>query len=312
MFTTRSFAVPFRGKSKAGYFESPVAEVAWFLRAASASTAPQTYTLYRRQLLVAGYPAVGDFTPDNGNSLVFPGWAEFYESYDLSVRREGARLVPNTLSDLTRRESRFLHNRNGLTDGTGFPYLFDVTGPGVWFDPDTSTRVGEDVALTNVLAFDVRVFDPSGAVVVAGDDALVPGDPGFPPNPATNAFGCYVDLGHGVSISAMRSLFAGQGQGNYRNQAIGLHNKQIWDTWSDHYETNGYDENDSGTGPIDEGANGIDDSIPKDGIVDDLMERETSPPYPAPLRGIEIRIRVYEPSSRQVRQVTVRHTFVPH
>jgi len=25
-----------------------------------------------------------------------------------------------------------------------------------------------------------------------------------------------------------------------------------------------------------------------------------------------VRIRCYEPASRQVRQVTVRHTFVPH
>lgn len=41
-------------------------------------------------------------------------------------------------------------------------------------------------------------------------------------------------------------------------------------------------------------------------------EAETSPPYPYPLRGIEVRIRCYEPSSRQVRQVTVRQTFVPH
>ena len=60
----------------------------------------------------------------------------------------------------------------------------------------------------------------------------------------------------------------------------------------------------------DQGTNGIDDN--SNGIVDESAEQETAPPYPVALRGVEIRIRVYEPASRQVRQVTVRHTFVPH
>jgi hypothetical protein len=84
----------------------------------------------------------------------------------------------------------------------------------------------------------------------------------------------------------------------------------VYDTWSTHYEFNGID--DDADGAIDEGSNNIDDSSPEDGIIDDLGEWETSPPYPVALRGIEIRIRCYEPYSRQVRQVTVRHTFVPH
>jgi hypothetical protein len=28
-----------------------------------------------------------------------------------------------------------------------------------------------------------------------------------------------------------------------------------------------------------------------------------------PLKGIEVRIRVFEPSNQQVRQTTIRHTF---
>ncbi len=35
------------------------------------------------------------------------------------------------------------------------------------------------------------------------------------------------------------------------------------------------------------------------------------PPYPLPLRGIRVTLRVYEPSSRQVREVTVVESFVP-
>ena len=45
--------------------------------------------------------------------------------------------------------------------------------------------------------------------------------------------------------------------------------------------------------------------------VDDAMERETMPPYTDALRGLQIKIRVYEPDSRQVRQVTVVSDFTP-
>jgi hypothetical protein len=87
-----------------------------------------------------------------------------------------------------------------------------------------------------------------------------------------------------------------------------LGGRRTYDTWTTHYEANG--RNEDGDALVDEGTNGLDDD--GDGTVDDAGELETSPPYPWPLRGIEVRIRCYEPSSRQVRQVTVRHTFVPH
>ena len=45
--------------------------------------------------------------------------------------------------------------------------------------------------------------------------------------------------------------------------------------------------------------------------VDDAMERETMPPYTDALRGIQIKIRVYEPDSRQIREVTVVQDFLP-
>ena len=43
--------------------------------------------------------------------------------------------------------------------------------------------------------------------------------------------------------------------------------------------------------------------------VDDLGERETRPPYAVPLQGIQVRIRVFEPGSRQVREVTLIQKF---
>ena len=68
----------------------------------------------------------------------------------------------------------------------------------------------------------------------------------------------------------------------------------------------GWESSDTTT---DEATNGLDD----DGAhgIDDPGERETAPPYPFPLRGIQIRIRAMEPDSRQIRQVTMVADFVP-
>lgn len=81
---------------------------------------------------------------------------------------------------------------------------------------------------------------------------------------------------------------------------------RTYDTWSTHYESNGVD--DDGDGVVDDGTNGLDDN--NDGVPDDPAEAETSAPYPARLRGLEIRIRCYEPASGQIRQITLQHTFL--
>jgi hypothetical protein len=81
----------------------------------------------------------------------------------------------------------------------------------------------------------------------------------------------------------------------------------IYDTYSFHYEHDGVLQR----GTIaDQGTDGFDNDTPPNG-VDDIGERETMPPYPTPLRGIKVRIRVYEPDVRQVREVSVYHSFVP-
>ena len=312
LFTTSNSDTPFLGKAGSAMIESPSAEVAWFLRATPGTSNPATYTLFRRQLLIVGYAGFGPFVTNN--TAAFSNWSSqwntFYDSYDISVRREGASLVPNTLADLTRRESRFLHNPTGLTNGSGYPYVFDTSSPGLFFDAATSTRRGEDVVLTNVIAFDIRVFDPTAPASVSGDAAAVPGDAGFSSS-GIDARGGYVDLGN--NTAGVASRFSTAGQGNYRLQAVGLAGSTIWDTWSSHYEANGVDED--GLAGADQGSNGLDDTVgsyPQNGQVDEPGEQETSPPYPFPLRGLEVRLRVYEPSSRQIRQMTVRHTFVPH
>jgi prepilin-type N-terminal cleavage/methylation domain-containing protein len=352
LLTTRNTDVPFIGRAptlsgttiqgQSDTFESTVAEVAWFARPTPNSN-PTTYTLYRRQLLVMGYVGADPFhsNPGSNNSLAWSdagsSWSDYYNlPCDVSVRRQGSTLFPNTLADLTRRESRFMHNVSGMTGVTAFPSPFvdhqaATPEPGLIFD--TTQRQGEDVILTNVLAFDVRVFDPGAPVfVTSGNTALVPGDPGFTNTPT--ASGAYVDLGHGVATNSLLTAvvaggnaarFAGLGQARSGLRGTTT-SRRTYDTWSLHYEANGLNEDgvppfndtvtDQGTDGLDNDGDGTFDEpaydANGDGVYEDFGETETLPPYPVPLRGIEVRIRCYEPASRQVRQVTVRHTFVPH
>jgi hypothetical protein len=113
----------------------------------------------------------------------------------------------------------------------------------------------------------------------------------------------------------------------------------VYDTWTWHYENDGRDQDDTNgnddmddalsggipydprTGAVDEGTNGRDDPLPTatavptpaNGVngVDDVWERETSPPYPVPLRGVKVVLRVYERDARQIRESSVTNSFVP-
>ena len=176
-----------------------------------------------------------------------------------------------------------------------------------------------------MIAFDVRVFDPDAPVqVAAAGGAVTPGDPGFKAGSVAAGLGTYADLFWnralaGTSTSPLTTfppagLTAFQSAGVFvcgsalpQGKSLLTSGLAVYDTWSTHYESNGIDENDNSL--VDEGTNGLDDNA--NGLVDEPAEAETSAPYPVPLRALEVRIRCYEPSSRQVRQVTVRHSFVP-
>jgi hypothetical protein len=358
LFTTRAVGGPFVGRYDTGTIESDCAEVAWFCREAGtqpiSGTSTKLYNLHRRQLLVMGYVGTPEFGATNSIAGTLPNPA-----YDLSLRRNDGVLVPNTLADLTKRENRFL--RNGVftyinsstvsvtVSSTGFPFAFPTdpsSGRAIvhaTFDNEPG-REWEDVILTNVIAFDVRVFDPAATVQIATGTTIVtttnsrgivlngtttvagstlyPGDPGYGAASASGARGAYVDLGWGANdvllTTGTRTPIGINGDfppsGTTAFQSNGMvisgtganalslvsgttaaqRNAVAYDTWSLHYEFNGVDEDRDGV--IDEGTDGV--------------EYETSPPYPVPLRGIEVRIRCYEPSSKEIRQITVRHTFV--
>jgi hypothetical protein len=185
-----------------------------------------------------------------------------------------------------------------------------------------TARDGEDVVLSSVIAFDVRVFDPTApasvdastkTVVALGDSAVAGG--------TSDGAGAYVDLGNIDTTTTGTSRFHSPAllKSSLISQVGFL---AAWDTGSTHYETDGVDQdsiagNDQGTNGIDDNSDGIVDNglmdLNADGDFEDAGESgelETTVPYPFPLRGIEVRLRCYDPSSRQVRQVTIRHTFV--
>ena len=271
LFTTRGNGAGFVGKHNTTTIEADAAEVAWFcVQQPVQVDGMDLYSLHRRQLLVVGYVATSDFLADpaQGDS-VSGAYPVASDDYDISFRMESSRWRANGLSDLTKRENRFLHRRSA---SALFPFevgLSDLVADGTF--AAASSREGEDVIIRNVLAFDVRVFDPE--------------------QPAVG----YVNLGQG-SASALTKSMASKSM---------LAGNPTYCTWSYHYEFNGLDEDGSGT--ADEGTDLLDNN--SNGAVDDADEFETAPPYSVPLRGVEIRLRVYEPQGKQVRQVTVRHAF---
>ena len=78
-----------------------------------------------------------------------------------------------------------------------------------------------------------------------------------------------------------------------------------FDSWTGSYERDGFDQDLDGI--VDQGFNGLDDD--RNGIADDLLERETAPPYASPLYGFQVIVRGFQNSQQQMRQFTVSHDF---
>lgn len=387
---------------------SPVAEIVWFATQNPLDRSegePGMRKVYRRVVLIT--PWYGTETRNGvtgsdplldlvtlGNTtheLQLLALRNFQEHYDISVRLENGRLIPNTLADLARREHRFAHSPNNTAQAPNiahFPHHFpyDVDSPNFTETPNeddsslrrlSGDRAGEDLILNNVLAFDVQVYDPGAPLIEYGGTNLQPGDlrvftdaarsvtataaTASTPNditPPLRGFGAYVDLGwddgggasypntppdpnppdyqHAVISRVIPTAPAPLFQ---RERRLGWHptisyyvnlrgTPAVYDTWTTHYET---DQSNQELAPfyvnmsppvpwtanqtdlVDQGANGLDDIVTQEEITlghalngpDDPNERETSPPYPYPLYGVQVKIRLYEPESRQIRETTV-------
>lgn len=310
MFTTRSADRPFVGRyagSADGMTRSDLAEVAWFVRG---------NTLYRRVLLIAP------------GANVPPGGAQgFYAANDISVRLVGGRLLANSLADLTKREFRFAHDfRSWPFDARawgrlGLPTLRECSAPNwiaggtvpvnkaaaqvdLWSDPypwassaweretgcldayRNGPRVADDIVLTNVIRFDVKVWDPWANDYV---------DLGYNPGASSPPAGSSLPEPQFHHLGDPRSALQGSGVA-----------ARVYDTWSTHYEVEGRGAGDTAAGQL---VNGFDDN--NNGLIDDPTEAIAPPPYPAPLRGIQVKIRTFEPDSRQIRELTIVQDFLP-
>ena len=171
----------------------------------------------------------------------------------------------------------------------------------------------DNVVLSNVIAFDIQVYDPDARrfVVRAGInptdpiiDVADPSEIGAILGVTNGQFspvaqGAFVDLGKGRGAPGTAPILFNPPQRRYIGQAV-------YDTGTSQYN---YDNVD------DPGKNGVDDEPyfgdgPANGIVDDFEEKASVPPYNVPLRGIKISIRALEPNTKQVRQMTIIKSFV--
>ena len=167
-------------------------------------------------------------------------------------------------------------------------------------------RVADDVVLTNVIGFDVKVWEPA----------------------ANGGAGGYVDLGsteagaQGGAV-ALTSFLPPKNAGYYRFNNGGITESGLSGTGSQPriYDSGTFSYfNELAGGLL---TNGFDDDNSL--VVDDLSEAIVtggSPPpgvsgnapgiapYPVPLRGIQIKIRCFEPDSRQVKEITIEHDFL--
>lgn len=295
MFTTRSPDEPFVGRYGTGTRESDVAEVAWFLRGKN---------LYRRVLLVKpGLGGMASPTDDlsvratGGGSVTANSLADLARrenryahpwnessanGFPNDVRLWGAYRLPTAIEAEAFGNNAAAQNptpgaySTGLDFWTGDPHLGLGYLAGV---SDPSSRAPTDLILTNVIAFDVQVYDPGVAD--------------------------YVDLGHGGG----GGLFGHGGDpasGLAASNSYAPDGARVYDTWTLSYENDGLDQHDD-----DDRADWAGDGFDNDGsgVIDDASERETAPPYAAALRGVRVTIRVFEPDSRHVRAVTVTQDF---
>lgn len=346
-FTIRSDGAPFVGKAcvagsnPPSYFNisSNLAEVAWFTSFSDKNgngtrDIGEPQFLNRRLLLVIPGTTPAPGLPNNGAANI-----DYFQYNDVSAHLTPAGYLPNTFVNLSRRENRFAH-LGRVPASSNFPNQL-LLNP---FDSTTLTKytlqnenLGEDRFLANLLAFDVRVFDPYAPIRADGDTSgsapttddaqgtVQPGDPGYltaimnSGNYSVVGYGAYVDVGYGhqlfdqlvaqgvdaTTAGTVLNTVLGQSQFDFQSAYLAQIGR-TYDTWALSYERDG--DNQNGNGLTDEGTNGFDDD--NSSGVDDPGERETSPPYAVPLRGIQVKLRVYEPTTRQVRQATIGWDFI--
>ena len=317
--TVRSDGQFFRGRhipdntTSSKVIESSIAEIMWYttfkdrntnlLIDVSESDLSESLKVHRRVLLIR--PDMGpwlDLTSEQVTTLM--------QNNDISCRiiQDNATgnfsVYANSLSDLALRQNRFCHqwftydNANPSIDAN-WPHLLDRSLIST-FKPVE----GNDIVLTDVASFDLQVYSPDVTLSLDTDIPVAPADRGFPVAATQISAGDFVDLVWNAPVDFRGSRF------NFAQQAWRTAfpaAEAFYDTWTPVYESDGFDQDNDSL--IDEGTNGLDNGGPL--APDDDSERETRPPYPYPIRGVKVSIRLIEKTTNQVYQSSVVHSYVP-
>ena len=148
---------------------------------------------------------------------------------------------------------------------------------------DKDLTLNQDVMLTNVLSFNVRVWDES-----------------------ENA---YVDLGSGVASGEavaddpndLRSF------GRWSDYTNSLFLPCVYDTWTEQYQRDLYLYDDYMSATVagyTRLANGSLADVPLDATPTSAQLQNYPPPYDVPLKSVQIELRVFDPRSKAIRQAT--------
>jgi hypothetical protein len=148
---------------------------------------------------------------------------------------------------------------------------------------DKDLTLNQDVMLTNVLSFNVRVWDES-----------------------ENA---YVDLGSGVASGEavaddpndLRSF------GRWSDYTNSLFLPCVYDTWTEQYQRDLYlydDYNAAQNPSYVRKADGALADVPLDATPTSAQLKNYPPPYDVPLKSVQVEIRVFDPRSKAIRNAT--------
>lgn len=311
----------------------------------------ETFTIRRRVLLIR--PDLNLSTSHTLPNTAGVQVAAFQVNNDISVQLHYdpstyayTGLQANSVGDLALRHNRVAHAPIDFTlAAMGVPfgqsqggYLSPINP--IFLPAYTSPNfVGEDVVISNVLAFDLKVWEPNAPVCgylpanpADGEipEGVVPGDPGFAPSGTVAQAsivgrGAYVDLGCLAGFPAILAQCSRVNNGIDDNgngvadpdlseasmDPIFLGDMHIlsrlpagnfvYDPWPINYENDGFNQDGPANIVPDQGAFTLDGNLNGDY---DKAERETSPPYPQRLASLRATIRVYESDTRQVKQAS--------
>ena len=312
--TVRSDGQFFRGRhipdntTNSKVIESSIAEIMWYTTFVDRNTDSlidfdESVKVHRRVLLIR---------PDMGpwENLTLNQVTTLMQNNDISCRvvfdqdANEFNVYANSLSDLAVRRNRFCHQ--WLNYNSSEPSV-DVNWPNFLDRSLISTFQpveGNDIVLTDVASFDLQVYSPDVTLSLDTDTPVAPADPGFPAAATQISAGDFVDLVWNAPVDFRGSRF-NFAQQAWRNGFPAA--EAFYDTWTPVYESDGFEQDNDSL--IDEGTNGLDNGGPL--APDDDSERETRPPYPYPVRGVKVSIRLIEKTTNQVYQSSVVHSYVP-